>query len=353
MFEISHSDWYREYDSINPNRKTHGLYGFIVRANEFHKRSDGTDDPKIKGRYYSGNYNILGLIGINKLNTDAIIQGTDGTNGFEFVRYGPGRALKSISRSTTTNATIVQGVASGEDTALATMWVILGQSNYGIAVPAWVKVRDIPKCLANGDMFDRAKSLYNKGDEAITQASVFPVEAHIFKMVNNRLLPHWRTSGVPSVAEMSRVEHQIANDAFSLLDCLDNTQRDNKAPGVTLIASPNGFTINFGAIVKDSDGTIKGIEWNFGDEITSAKPSPSHTYAEAGTYLVSVTVTDDDGVSITDWNYFTVPDYSGSNQQRPSDDAWNQACDISDPNGDIIDYKDMAVFTANWLVGVE
>jgi len=86
------------------------------------------------------------------------------------------------------------------------------------------------------------------------------------------------------------------------------------APEATLIASPNGFTINFGVIAKDSDGTIKDIKWNFGDEITSTKLSPLHTYAKAGTYLVSVTVTDDDGVSITDWNYFTVPGYSGSNQ---------------------------------------
>ncbi len=35
------------------------------------------------------------------------------------------------------------------------------------------------------------------------------------------------------------------------------------------------------------------------------------------------------------------------------DDNWNRACDISDPNGNVIDYNDLAVFTANWLAGTE
>ena len=44
MFEGALSQWRGEYDSMDPDREAQGLYGFVVRANEFHRRVDGTDD---------------------------------------------------------------------------------------------------------------------------------------------------------------------------------------------------------------------------------------------------------------------------------------------------------------------
>jgi hypothetical protein len=306
IFEVNRADWFLEYDSMDPDREAEGYLGFVVRANEFHQRSDGTDDTSIAGRYYSGTYNVLGLVGIDELSARTIIQGNDYANDFEFVRYGPSRIYSTISRSTTRSAIAVHGVAPDEDPELATMWVILGQTDYGIAVPTWVKVSTIPQCLSSGDMYDRAQSLYSNGNEATTQASTFPVEAHLFDVVINTFLPHWRAEGVPSVAEMTRIEHQMASDAYSLLDCLDKHQSDNKAPAVAFNASSLGLTVDFTLIANDMDGTINEIKWNFGDNQTSTETSPAHTYAEPGTYLVSCTVTDDDGVSITGWVYRTV-----------------------------------------------
>ncbi len=67
----------------------------------------------------------------------------------------------------------------------------------------------------------------------------------------------------------------------------------------------------------DSDGTISTYAWNFGDGSTSSLENPSHAYANAGTYTVSLTVTDNDGAigsstttaSITDDN--TPPPVTG------------------------------------------
>lgn len=48
---------------------------------------------------------------------------------------------------------------------------------------------------------------------------------------------------------------------------------------------------------SDPDGTIESWSWKFGDGATSTSQNPAHTYAAAGTYGVTLTVTDEDGVS--------------------------------------------------------
>jgi PKD repeat protein len=47
----------------------------------------------------------------------------------------------------------------------------------------------------------------------------------------------------------------------------------------------------------DSDGSIAACSWDFGDGAGSAAESPTHTYAAAGTYGVTLTVTDDAGAT--------------------------------------------------------
>ena len=48
---------------------------------------------------------------------------------------------------------------------------------------------------------------------------------------------------------------------------------------------------------SDPDGSIVGYSWDFGDGATSTAANPNHTYANAGTYTVSLTVTDDQGAT--------------------------------------------------------
>ena len=48
---------------------------------------------------------------------------------------------------------------------------------------------------------------------------------------------------------------------------------------------------------SDSDGTIVSYDWDFGDGGTGTGVNPSHTFAAAGSYLVELTVVDDDGLS--------------------------------------------------------
>jgi len=50
---------------------------------------------------------------------------------------------------------------------------------------------------------------------------------------------------------------------------------------------------------SDADGTIVSYLWSFGDGETSSSQNPSHAYAQEGSYTVTLTVTDNDGLTDT------------------------------------------------------
>ncbi len=65
-------------------------------------------------------------------------------------------------------------------------------------------------------------------------------------------------------------------------------------------AADEGESITFdGTGSSDPDGTIVRYDWDFGDGVTApdAGPTPTHTYASWGDYVVTLTVTDDSGES--------------------------------------------------------
>ncbi|MDH3294493.1 MAG: tandem-95 repeat protein, partial [Acidimicrobiia bacterium] len=50
----------------------------------------------------------------------------------------------------------------------------------------------------------------------------------------------------------------------------------------------------------DPDGSIVAWEWNFGDDKTATGETPTNVYGAAGSYTVTLTVTDNDGATATD-----------------------------------------------------
>jgi PKD repeat protein/uncharacterized protein YraI len=82
----------------------------------------------------------------------------------------------------------------------------------------------------------------------------------------------------------------------------------NQAP-VAVISGPTtgqvGVNLTFsGGSSRDNDGSIIGYAWNFGDGVTASGVNASHSYAQAGSYEVSLTVTDNGG--LTGSSVFTV-----------------------------------------------
>lgn len=63
--------------------------------------------------------------------------------------------------------------------------------------------------------------------------------------------------------------------------------------------SRDGLTITLEDRASDPDGTVTNLEWDMGDGTTATGHTVTHTYADWGTYTISLTVTDDRGDTAT------------------------------------------------------
>ena len=69
----------------------------------------------------------------------------------------------------------------------------------------------------------------------------------------------------------------------------------NAAPNAYFGSACSKLTCAFSDRSKDSDGTIVGWTWSFGDGTGSTERNPSHAFKAGGTYKVRLTVKDNDG----------------------------------------------------------
>jgi uncharacterized protein (DUF362 family) len=86
----------------------------------------------------------------------------------------------------------------------------------------------------------------------------------------------------------------------------------NQPPNAVAVANPTAgpatppLFVNFdGSGSSDPDGSIADYAWDFGDDTTGSGATTSHTYTVPDTYLVTLTVTDDDGATDSDVVFIT------------------------------------------------
>ena len=77
---------------------------------------------------------------------------------------------------------------------------------------------------------------------------------------------------------------------------------------IGLIAGPAvGETVTFDASTSsDPDGNIELYSWDFGDGDTGTGVTATHVYTVKGTYVVTLTITDNDELTDTATRFITI-----------------------------------------------
>jgi PKD repeat protein len=103
----------------------------------------------------------------------------------------------------------------------------------------------------------------------------------------------------------------------------------NVPPNAAFSYACNGLTCGFTDASTDSDGSVTGWNWDFGDGNTSTAQNPGHTYAAAGTYTVGLTATDDGAANGSTSQQVTVVD---PNANVPPTASFTSSCTDLDCN---------------------
>src|SRR6266516_7566572 len=122
------------------------------------------------------------------------------------------------------------------------------------------------------------------------------------------------------------------------------TSSTNQYPVANFTSSCSGMTCSFSSTSTAPDGTIATYSWSFGDGAPMVTtPNATHTYGPSGTFIVSLTVRDNQGATNSIQHTVTVP---GGNQ--PPVANFTSSCSVltcsftstsSDPDGTIAGYS--------------
>ncbi|NTS77189.1 trypsin-like serine protease [Catenovulum sp. SM1970] len=124
----------------------------------------------------------------------------------------------------------------------------------------------------------------------------------------------------------------------------DNGGDQNQAPNADFTVAKNGLTVSLTDNSSDDKGVVSHV-WNLGDGSSSNSASLNHTYAQAGTYTVTLTVRDAEGLSDTSSVQVTVAAGGGDNGSCNGLANW-QATQVYN-NGDRVAYQGHE-YKANW-----
>ena len=98
------------------------------------------------------------------------------------------------------------------------------------------------------------------------------------------------------VANDGVVDSNVATVTITVVSVNDAPVADAGGPYSALVGE---LVVFDGSGSFDLDGSIVAFEWDFGDGSTGSGVAPSHTFLSAGLYVVSLTVTDDGGLTDT------------------------------------------------------
>ncbi|MFG0333772.1 MAG: BPL-N domain-containing protein [Maioricimonas sp. JB049] len=149
----------------------------------------------------------------------------------------------TISRATTVSAAVFAGVRPGEDPRLTTMWTLLGDPKFSIAVPCWVPMDSVADPLAGehgAEIGEAARTLRDasiiSGTKEITTdllpgiwQDLWPLEDELLKETR-AVLDSLRAGGAnvdaAVASELTRLHHELAARAWQAMQTELREARD-------------------------------------------------------------------------------------------------------------------------------
>jgi len=111
----------------------------------------------------------------------------------------------------------------------------------------------------------------------------------------------WSTKGTYVVTAQAKDEHGAESGWSGGLSVEVTKEQPPIADANGPYTGPVGQPVQFdGSGSDDPDGQIESYDWDFGDGDTGSGVNPTHTYVASDIYTVTLTVTDDDGLTDTD-----------------------------------------------------
>lgn len=102
-----------------------------------------------------------------------------------------------------------------------------------------------------------------------------------------------------------------------------STVAPNQAPTAVITTSTSGLSVDASSAGSaDSDGSITGYLWEFGDGATATTANASHAYSSAGVYSVKLTVTDNAGATTSATKQVTVGSVATTTELIAETAAW-------------------------------
>ncbi len=243
--------------------------------------SSGSGPFALLNSVSQANLNVVTDVGVNKAPTGngAMVstflrqQGSGDDYRFKVIFESGGSVHLAVSKvvggaEVYLSEVVVAGLTYTPGTMLTSRVVISGSGTTSITGKVWATGTAEP-ATAQISVTDSGASLQSPGAVGI--------QAYLFGSSTN----------APVVASIDNLSGTLAG-----------SPQANKSPVASFTSSVSGLGVSVnGGGSSDPDGSVASYAWSFGDGGAATGATASHTYATAGTYPVTLTVTDNQGAT--------------------------------------------------------
>ena len=204
--------------------------------------------------------------------------------------------VAEVNARTDADITLIRAAFSRAEEHNSRAVVLMTQADMFHGTPSRTAYGDLVKTIASESLaFGLPVFLFNgdthsfASDKPLTSSTWLSYYGIASPVPN---LSRVTVEGGPTLDEWLKV---TVVDSAAVLQVQRVPFTQSAAPVAAFTSTVSGLTAAFDASASTDDGSITSYAWTFGDGSSATGTQPSHTYTAAGSYTVSLTVTDNTG----------------------------------------------------------